>query len=342
MNSDSDTIKDILLGLLLESVLWEDPQSGDRHLAKANDPELPDPPAMSWEDRDPRFNAVDRQGLDPLAAADQELFENPIGADTTAVFNPGDLPAVQTHFEALLKRRLKQEIANHPPLFPWEKALQEYPDTLKPDAGAASVWLDHLQSLPVPGQLPEAVLSELLYQCQQVAEQTTQLGRRLVSAVESLFPDQAETLDYIAGLVARPAYRSAQTQTLAELDYASAAPQQQIALAMLAAQGIFDALSLRVSPANPEVSRTWVTGLGPVIVTATYLPDQILQVRVNLPTAGAISFLGEGHTTGANRSTPGDLMLRVEATPASSAARLEVLLDQAETPLGFQVWVEPA
>jgi hypothetical protein len=38
-----------------------------------------------------------------------------IGADpTTVVFNPGDLPAVQTHYETLLKRRLKQEIAHRP------------------------------------------------------------------------------------------------------------------------------------------------------------------------------------------------------------------------------------
>jgi hypothetical protein len=116
---------------------------------------------------------------------------------------------VQNHFEALLKRRLQEEIQNRPPLFPWEKDYQSYPDILNSEPSLASIWLDHLKQLEVPCQLPDDVLATLLKQCQQIAQHTRQTGRRLVEAVEVLFPNQPQQLDHIAGLVARPAYRSA-------------------------------------------------------------------------------------------------------------------------------------
>ena len=55
--------------------------------------------------------------------------------------------------------------------------------------------------------LPDDVLVEIFNQCQQVARQTWQTGRRLIEAVETLFPDQPQILEHIAGLVSRPAYR---------------------------------------------------------------------------------------------------------------------------------------
>ncbi|HZG41077.1 MAG TPA: hypothetical protein VEZ50_20560 [Nodosilinea sp.] len=243
---------------------------------------------------------------------------------------------MQPHFEALLKRRLRQEIAHHPPLFPWEKGLQDYPDALRPRV--ASVWLDHLKNLSVPAGVPEEVLADLLDQCQQVAYDVRQTGLRLVAAVESLFPNQPQTLEYIAGLVARPAYRSAQTQTLAEVDYATASTQQQVALAMLAAQGIFDALSLTVSEAAPRQERTWLTAAGSLTVQATYASPQ-LEVRAVLPAGGRLVLSSPTETAGSERSTAGELVLRL-ATQLGAVHRLEVSLEQAqEAPLSFQVMI---
>ncbi|WP_155523501.1 hypothetical protein [Nodosilinea nodulosa] len=249
---------------------------------------------------------------------------------------------MQPHFEALLKRRLRQEIVHRPPLFPWEKGLQEYPDALR--SGAASVWLDHLKTLSVPAGLPEDVLADLLNQCQQVADDIRQTGRRLVAAVESLFPDQPQTLEYIAGLVARPAYRSAQSQTLAQVDYATASTQQQMALAMLAAQGIFEALSLTVSATAPTQEQTWLTASGAMTVQATYSAPEAqleaqLEIRAVLPTGGSLVLTNLAETIGSERSTPGDLVLRL-ATQPGAVHRLDISLGQEQiAPLSFQVMI---
>ncbi|PSR15830.1 hypothetical protein C8255_21015 [filamentous cyanobacterium CCP3] len=243
---------------------------------------------------------------------------------------------MQPHFEALLKRRLRQEIAHRPPLFPWEKGLQDYPDALQ--AGAASIWLDHLKNLSVPGGVPDDVLANLLNQCQQVTADLRQTGRRLVEAVETLFPAQPQTLEYVAGLVARPAYRSAQTQTLAQVDYANASTQQQVALAMLAAQSIFEALSLTVSEANPSQEQTWLTTAGLLRVQAT-CSESHLEVRAVMPMGGSVVLTSLDETAGSERSTPGELVLRL-ATHPGALHRLDVSLAQAQgQPLSFQVMI---
>ncbi|MGB3201398.1 MAG: hypothetical protein WBA99_10870 [Nodosilinea sp.] len=244
---------------------------------------------------------------------------------------------MQPHFEALLKRRLRQEITHRPPLFPWEKGLQDYPDALQ--SGGASVWLDHLKNLSVPAGVPDDILADLLNQCQQVADDVRQTGRRLVAAVESLFPDQPQTLEYIAGLVARPAYRSDQTDTLAQVNYATASTQQQVALAMLTAQRIFEALTLSVSETEPGQGQTWLTTAGLLSVQVTYHQRQ-LEVKAVLPTDGSLVLTSLDGTVGSERSTPGELVLRL-ATQPGAVHRLDVELDQTQgVPLSFQVIIE--
>jgi hypothetical protein len=248
---------------------------------------------------------------------------------------------VQPHFEVLLKRRLRQEIAHRPPLFPWEKALQEYPDSLQP-AGVPSLWLDHLKNLSVPSTMPEEMLAELLNQCQRVAREVQQTGKRLVAAVETLFPDQPQSLEHIAGLVARPAYRSAHTDTLAQIDYAAASPQQQIAVAMLVAQGIFEALAMTVSAAQPSQEKSWLTSAGLLTVQATYgaVTTPYLEVLALVPDAGSLRLSSPTETLSSERSTPGELVLRL-AAPADAVHRLEVSLGSDQVaPLSFQISVE--
>ncbi|TAF09903.1 MAG: PatU, partial [Nostocales cyanobacterium] len=43
-------------------------------------------------------------------------------------FELGEIPTVQERFQAVIKRRLQIEIQNHPPLFPWESQIVEYPE----------------------------------------------------------------------------------------------------------------------------------------------------------------------------------------------------------------------
>lgn len=307
MNRDSDITNEILLRLLFEPPTADLPPSGE--------------------------TVGSASTLSPLID---------IYADLTPIFDPGDISAVQTHFEVLLKRRLTQEIAHRPPLFPWEKGLQDYPDALNHDASSRSIWLDHLQNLELPTGIPEDVLIDLLNQCQRVAQQTLQTGRRLVNAVEALFPDQTQTLEAIAGLVMRPAYRSAQAPVLEAIDYAAASPQQQIALSMMAAQSIFQALSLNVAADQPTVQRDWLTAAGPLTLQASYRLGQApkLEVTVALPAAGSLVLASGTDTLRSERSTPGGLIVQLDSPQAGVPYTLEIQLTAQQGPLKFQITVD--
>jgi hypothetical protein len=328
MNRDSDIREDILLKLLLEPLSADDSPSGTRF-----------PPAADADlkELDDATTPAVYSGFEPSTPTPAPPDDRAIAASYNPVFDSGDLSTVQSHFEALLKRRLRQEISHRPPLFPWEKSVQEYPDALHP--GAASIWLDHLSNLSVPAEVPQEVLGELFNHCQQALHEINQTGRRLVMAVESLFPDQPQTLEYIAGLVARPAYRSAQAQTLEQLNYETASTQQQVALAMLAAQNIFEALSLTVSTASPTQTKTWLTSAGDITVHAAYLatPAPQLEVSVRLPVGGHLVLSNQGENLGSERSSAGELVLRL-ATEPGEIHRLDISLDPDQiSPLSFQV-----
>ncbi|MEB3288329.1 MAG: hypothetical protein VKI82_00340 [Leptolyngbya sp.] len=309
-------MKAILMRLLFEAVPAED-------FSSEEDYPSPQPPTP-W----------------PHSLATDDVLANAPGADPNAVFDPGDHPAVQTQFEALLKRRLSQDIALHPPLFPWEQGWQDYPDELQADADLNQLWLAHLRNLDIPVRLPEAVLTELFSHCQRAAQQTQQLGRQLIEAVESLFPDQPQTLVYVAALVARPHARSAAATLVGPADYDTASTQQQIALTMLAARSIFEALSLTVSPLTPSASRTWMTTAGPLNVTVALLGEGMLEVRAELPEPGAMVLTGLADTLHSDRSSPGDLILHISHPHPQTPYSLEVSLGDGMPPLRFQITVE--
>lgn len=333
MNRDSDITEDSLLKLLLETLSVDAEPSGIRFPLAADAVLDPAPVAPIYPDPCP----------DPWIDSEPMTLANPgdsaLNANPTPVFDSGDLSTVQPHFEALLKRRLRQEISHRPPLFPWEKGLQDYPDNVAPSG--ASIWLDHLRNLAIPGTVPEDVLADLFNECQRIVHDIQQPGRRLVAAVESLFADQPQTLDYVAGLVARPAYRSAQAQTLEQVDYATASTPQQVALAMLAAQSIFEALSLTVSAEAPTQEQSWLTTAGDLLLQATYKPEHgQLEVRAILPIGGSLVMTTPDETLGSERSTSGELVLRL-ATQPGEYHRLDVGLGQGQVaPMNFQVKVD--
>ena len=106
---------------------------------------------------------------------------------------------MQERFQAVLKRRLQIQIENHPPLFPWESQLQEYPDCL--DNKPSLKFIPDKLSLPI--SIPENLFQVLLTECQQYLTSSLPLGSKLVKVVESIFPENYQELNDIAGLVLR-------------------------------------------------------------------------------------------------------------------------------------------
>jgi hypothetical protein len=117
----------------------------------------------------------------------------------TRPYNLGEIPIVENRFQAILKRRLKVEIERHPPLFPWETDISDY-ETDPSDAVADSwvppvrLWMPQLSNLSLPVRIPETVLAQLLDACSEAAYSRRQIGAKLVNVVESLFPEQFQSL----------------------------------------------------------------------------------------------------------------------------------------------------
>jgi hypothetical protein len=287
MNSDADTLRGFLLGLLDAFSPTSAAPSGG---VGSGDPAQ----GLQPEQLGPSLDS--RPGSDGVPADGTATHT---AVDMPPLSTLGELPAVQTHFQSLLKRRLQSEIERRPPLFPWESELQEYP-LGAPTVSLASPWLAQLRSLKLPTTLPEAVLTRLLTRCQTLAQAALQPGVQLVQAVEELFPEQPETMNQIAGLVlaAGPA-RDGNSSRLQALEnafpagYEGANPQQQVTLAMLAANEIFDALTLSVSATAPTAKRCWETAQGPLDLAVSYGAAG-LQISAQLPGPGSLCLVGQG------------------------------------------------
>ncbi|MEL7502434.1 MAG: hypothetical protein AAFN18_08200 [Cyanobacteria bacterium J06554_6] len=274
--------------------------------------------------------AVSSEYWDPLESED--LFEltprflatSPSHAafETAQSFNFGEISPVQDRFHTLLKNRLRLEFENRPLLFPWESELSEYPVDLPSMAGAAAArpWIDNLRQLQVASALPEAILTQLLERCQVMARSSKQQGVKLIRTVESLFPENTDLLEPIAGIVLTPAYRGddARATAIQELealasDYDAATTEQQIAISMLAAQEIMAALTLTVSEQAPRLTREWVTAQGLLKLEINYDSD-LLFVRVYCPGNSRVNLQDGDVTLQATRTQPGRLDL-VKAAP---------------------------
>jgi hypothetical protein len=110
-----------------------------------------------------------------------------------ALFQLGDVPAVQDRYYALLKNRLQSEIEQNPPLFPWETEQYRYE--------TGWLWSRQLKTIQLPIPVPGDLLAKLLERCQNLAQSSLKEGAKLVQAVEELFPNQPEALNHLAGLV---------------------------------------------------------------------------------------------------------------------------------------------
>lgn len=334
MNRDTEIIRDMLLWLLDDDPNPTDLSSGSALSGSTLEESTSDVAGEFWDPFESEAQSI--------AELDPHLLGPGFKPQPVSL---GEIPAVQDRFQALIKRRLRLEIERRPPLFPWEKEVQDYPDWLG-EASAAPVWLRHLQELKIPAILPEEVMTTLLKRCQTLAQQPLKSGIRLIQAVESLFPDQPQTLEHVARLVLTPAYRSGSSVENLDLDYATANTQQQVALAMMAAQELFKTLSLSLSVKSPETQQQWLTTAGLLTLTATYdpaLPEQ-LQMRAVLPEAGYLQWGESGSEVRTERSQSGELILQLDRPEPGQIYSLEVGLATSQSePLQFALyWLDEA
>jgi hypothetical protein len=216
-------------------------------------------------------------------------------------FQLGEIPTVQERFQTVLKRRLQIQIQNHPPLFPWETQLTEYPDyvdepilALVPTWG----WIAQQSKLNLPVALPDKVFQQLLAKCQALLTSSLPLGAKLVQVVENLFPNDTQAINDLAGLVLRSTYRSSVTALAMpniERDYSNLQEPQQMALSLLAAKQLLENLTLPLSPTNSVVEREWLTSAGALTLRVEYQAEGQLRklcVQGELPTPGTLKLYG--------------------------------------------------
>jgi len=380
MNSDMDNNSDALYNRLMawlnqESIPPASPQAdlppkgrlldGETTAAEFDQDQLD--PIDSEELNIASFNnsQIDQEepwtGLENLTGEEMEL----LGGETRP-YNLEKMPTVQDRFEALLKRRIQFEIERHPPLFPWEteisdyesdsvkssysqgKVLQFFPETVAPEVvPPIQLWMPQLSNLTLPISLPENVLEQLLNACSEAISSKRQLGAKLVNAVENLFPNQLPMLNQMAGmvLISSSAGRggSSSLEPLQSLpsSYETAAAEQKMLLALLAAKEIIRTLTVSVSSAQTPVERQWETAAGVVRVKAEYQMEEgvpLLRVISHLPRGGSLALEAPEISATAQRAYPGYLSVELFDLQPNQTYPLAIRFhDSEQTPLVFSI-----
>ncbi len=252
---------------------------------------------------------------------------------------PGEIPAVQERYYALLKRRLKTEIQQHPPKFPWEtdEIFDYEAEILDYKAGeivpTKRVWLPQLHSLNLPVALPEQILAQLFALTNQLIDSSLREGEMLVRAVESLFPGQTDQLNNLARLMLTTPARSVATggERLSKMAlglpdrYDEANPTQQMLLSMLAAREMVLAQTINLSPTTPWQERQWLTAVGMLKLKVNY-QDQSLKVRACLPDGGRLSLSGNEQVQTAPQEHQGWVSLELSTPDPDQTYFLEIQL----------------
>lgn len=295
------------------------------------DPNATDHAEVNFDTGD--HSMPDRSMLDHCGPDDGAGLSDPASANQP-IRELGEHPTVQARFQTLLKQRFEIEAQRQPPLFPWETAVVEYLDTV-PELEAAialpnprsNPWLAQLAALAIPTQLPEQVFATLLSHCQRVAQTTAKEGAKLVQAVAALFPEEELALNDFAGLVLRPAARSAHQAPELDLDYEAVGRDRQMVLALMAARELLESLTLVIPTDGQGVERQWLTAIGPLTLRANCVhPNGPLDVTMTLPCAGEVTLQGDRARATAACATPGTIGVCLDAPAPHSAHTLTVRL----------------
>ncbi|MEH1909285.1 PatU [Nostoc sp.] len=313
MNSDSESLQDQFLDWLLTDNVKTNERS------------------VECEENDGVKNLLNE-------AAASKSSQPKLGG-TPQTFQMGEIPTVQDRFQAVLKRRLQIQVQDHPPLFPWETQLIDYPDfvdepsmTLVPTWG----WMVQQSKLTLPTRLPERVFQQLLEQCQALVTSSVPLGAKLVQVVENFFPNESQALNDIAGLVLRSTYRSVntlETMPTIQRDYSDLQPRQQMALSLLAAKQLLENLTLPLSATSPVVEREWLTSVGSLNIRVEYQSLGKLTrllIQAELPVKGTLTLRGSGTLAMATSSSPGYLSVELGCEQLNPTYTLEVEFPEIE------------
>jgi hypothetical protein len=323
MNSDSESLQNQLLKMLL-----------------ADD---------AGTDEDTSVECKEINGVENLTTDETDSKSSKSRLDLIPQsFLLGEIPTVQERFQAILKRRLQIQIQDHPPLFPWETQLKDYPDYLDNPAVnlvPAWVWVAQQSKLNLPISLPDRVFQQLLERCQALIASSIPLGAKLVQAVESLFPGDPQGLNDLAGLVLRSPYRSvAGLDVIPDLDssYSELQTRQQMALSLLAAKQLLDNLTLPVSVSEPVIERQWLSSAGTLNLKVEYQPSANgtakLRVQGDLPVPGILTIQGNNSHATAQSANPGSLNVEINCNQLNQTYILEVdFQDTEQQPLRLMI-----
>jgi hypothetical protein len=259
----------------------------------------------------------------------------------------GEIRTVQQRFYELLKRRLKEEIQQAPPLFPWETEMLAYdadiPDVVTADRVPSDLWLPQIQNLRLPVPLPQTVFKSLLTRCQQVVNSSLREGSRLVEVVTELFPDQLSDLNYwTEQVLIWETNRSQEPKPLVNCPttYETANPTQKMVLSLLAAREILGSLTLRVSASHPRCTQHWSTALGPLTIEAQYQPqlwNSKLRIQAHLPQGGNLQIRGDKAIAQAQRPDRGPLSVELFDIRPDRTYSLEISLENESSPFLFVI-----
>lgn len=352
MNRDPEAKIEALFTWLLNPPVDDSSSDSEEVISNSN----PSEDSSRWMDR-PDESSGDWEALDPLESEDIDGIYPPHLNSQGQPLEIGEIPAVQDRFQALLKRRIQAEMQSSLPLFPWETTVMDYEDDPCEVTSSAPVlsqpWILQLKQLnfPVPVELPESLLSQLLDRCQKVAQSTLQEGAKLVQAVENLFPNEILTLNKFAtplvlgemrsGALSASPIGDQPAESRQPLVYEEAQRSQKMRISLLAAQQILQTLTLNPVVNQAVAQRDWETELGLLQVGANYIQGEKgsqLQVEVLLPCAGSVEIQGEEGQAIAKRYDRGYVSVELFdiaiLRPYSLVIELE---NNSEAPLMFTI-----
>ncbi|MBZ8181718.1 MAG: hypothetical protein SAL07_09555 [Oscillatoria sp. PMC 1051.18] len=305
---------------------------------------------------------VEELELDDLDWDESEI-RDPANAPPSSAM--GEIPTVENRFQALLKRKMQQEIEAHLPLFPWETEIRDYEAELSDEVVNLSVparqlWHPQLATLRLLMPMPERVLVNLLEACSEAMQLPIPPAAKMVRAVSSLFPERSQALDRLGFVLLSPSLSPSRSssveqtqQDLASLlpqNYEAATIEQQIALSLLAAREIVNSLTLNLSPVQTTVERQWQTTAGVVKIRADlaqtsevggdFYPGISVRVRLRLPQGGSLNWVSPQASVMAQRTYPGYLCVELFDCQVGQIYPLEIKLrDRASSPLNFAIAV---
>lgn len=274
-----------------------------------------------------------------------QAWDNPPWSSGYEPLKLGAKFVVQERFYTLLKQRFQREFEANPLSFPWEDEFTVYEDGVAFSFAGFEAWTPQLAHLRLPVTLPTEVMAQVFEKCQSLAKSTVQDGRRLVEAVEALFPQQGESLNALAGSMLLGYSRDGEGLAARLLGsqvpeaYETATPEQQMTLAMIAAYEVLSRLTLKLSDLEPAVSQSWETSVGLVNLHALR-EGHSLRLEAQLPVAGSVELNGAGNHTQSELAEAGVAMLVVSDAHAGQTYQVQVMLKDAEAPLGFTIQIQ--